>query len=70
MRGEGTLLGVRQQGRSDLRLANLKRDKELLERAHEMAATMVEDGGAALTAMEDELRLFVDEDEAAYLFKS
>jgi hypothetical protein len=35
-----------------------------------MAATMVEDGGAALTAMEDELRLFVDEDEAAYLFKS
>jgi ATP-dependent DNA helicase RecG len=70
MRGEGTLLGVRQQGRSDLRLANLKRDKDLLERAHEMAATMVEDGGAALAAMEDELRLFVDEDEAAYLFKS
>ena len=70
MRGEGTLLGVRQQGRSDLRLANLKRDEDLLERAHEMAAAMVEDGGAALAAMEDELRLFVDEDEAAYLFKS
>jgi ATP-dependent DNA helicase RecG len=70
MRGEGTLLGVRQQGRSDLRLANLKRDKDLLERAHEMAASMVEDGGEALFAMEDELRLFVDEDEAAYLFKS
>jgi ATP-dependent DNA helicase RecG len=70
MRGEGTLLGARQQGRSDLRLANLKRDKDLLEQAHEMAASMVEDGGEALIAMEDELRLFVDEDEAAYLFKS
>jgi ATP-dependent DNA helicase RecG len=70
MRGEGTLLGSRQQGRSDLRLANLKRDKDLLERAHEMAASMVEHGGEALAAMEDELRLFVDEDEAAYLFKS
>jgi ATP-dependent DNA helicase RecG len=70
MRGEGTLLGARQQGRSDLRLANLKRDKDLLEQAHEIAALMVEDGGAALTAMEDELRLFVDEGEAAYLFKS
>jgi ATP-dependent DNA helicase RecG len=70
MRGEGTLLGARQQGRSDLRLANLKRDKDLLEHAHEMAASMVHEGGEALTAMEDELRLFVDEDEAAYLFKS
>jgi ATP-dependent DNA helicase RecG len=70
MRGEGTLLGTRQQGRSDLRLANLKRDKELLEHAHEMAASMVAEGGGALDAMEDELRLFVDEDEAAYLFKS
>ncbi len=70
MRGEGTLLGARQQGRSDLRLANLKRDKDLLERAHEMAASMVGQGGEALAAMEDELRLFVDEDEAAYLFKS
>ena len=70
MRGEGTLLGARQQGRSDLRLANLKRDKDLLERAHELAVSMVEEGGEALAAMEDELRLFVDEDEAAYLFKS
>jgi ATP-dependent DNA helicase RecG len=70
MRGEGTLLGARQQGRSDLRLANLRRDKDLLEQAHDMAASMVEDGGEALAAMEDELRLFVDEDEAAYLFKS
>ena len=35
-----------------------------------MAASMVGQGGEALAAMEDELRLFVDEDEAAYLFKS
>ncbi len=70
MRGEGTLLGSRQRGRSDLVLAKLKSDQDLLESAHEMAASMVAAGGDALEAMEDELRLFVDEDEATYLFKS
>jgi ATP-dependent DNA helicase RecG len=70
MRGEGTLLGSRQRGRSDLVLAKLKSDQDLLESAHEMAASMVAAGGDVLEAMEDELRLFVDEDEATYLFKS
>jgi ATP-dependent DNA helicase RecG len=70
MRGEGTLLGSRQQGRSDLVLAKLKSDMDLLESAHDLAASMVAQGGDALFAMEDELRLFVDEDEATYLFKS
>ena len=70
MRGEGTLLGSRQRGRSDLVLAKLKSDQDLLESAHEMAAFMVAAGGDVLEAMEDELRLFVDEDEATYLFKS
>jgi ATP-dependent DNA helicase RecG len=69
MRGEGTLLGSRQQGRSDLRLARLKTDEDLLVGAQRLAASMVE-RPEALSAMEDELRLFVDEDEATYLFKS
>jgi ATP-dependent DNA helicase RecG len=32
LRGEGTLLGARQRGRSDLRLASLRRDEDLLVR--------------------------------------
>jgi ATP-dependent DNA helicase RecG len=70
MRGEGTLLGARQQGRSDLRLAKLKDDEDLLVGAQQLAASMVEENDDSLAAMEDELRLFVDDDDATYLFKS
>ncbi len=32
LRGQGTVLGIRQKGRSDLRLASLRRDKALVQR--------------------------------------
>jgi ATP-dependent DNA helicase RecG len=69
LRGEGTLLGTRQRGRSDLRLASLRRDGDLLELARGAAAELVEDldGHAELVA---ELRLFLDPEESDYLFKS
>ena len=70
MRGEGTLLGSRQKGRSDLRLARLIADEALLRSAQQLAASIVRRNDEALAAMIDELRLFVDDDEAAYLFKS
>ena len=71
LRGEGTLLGTRQRGRSDLRLASLRRDGDLLAAAQEVASRMVRrDGLAVEPEMIDELRLFVDEDEANYLFMS
>ncbi len=41
MRGEGTLLGVRQKGRSELRLASLSEDADLVVRAHDVAAELV-----------------------------
>lgn len=70
LRGEGTLLGSRQRGRSDLRLASLRRDEELLIASRRVAASMVVgDGLDDEPEMVDELRLFVDEDEANYLFK-
>jgi ATP-dependent DNA helicase RecG len=65
------LLGARQRGRSDLRLANLRRDEELLLAAQVVAAALVEvDGLGGEPELVDELRLFVDDDEADYLFKS
>jgi ATP-dependent DNA helicase RecG len=70
MRGEGTLLGSRQQGRSDLKLAKLKDDEDLLYDAQRLAASMVERRDDALVEMMDELRLFVDDEEGTYLFKS
>ena len=70
MRGEGTLLGARQQGRSDLKLARLKEDEDLLVSAQGLAASIVERHDDALVEMMDELRLFVDDEEATYLFKS
>jgi len=71
LRGEGTLLGSRQRGRSDLRLASLRRDEDLLLAAQRVADTMVRgDGLDAEPEMVDELRLFIDDEEADYLFKS
>ena len=71
LRGEGTLLGARQRGRSDLRLASLRDDEDLLVAARDAASSMVRhDALGANPEMVDELRLFVDDEEAHYLFKS
>ena len=74
LRGEGTLLGARQQGHTDLRLASLSdpEDRILLIEARRVAEVIV-DGDPHLTAHEelaDEIRLFLSEDEGEYLFKS
>jgi len=73
LRGEGTILGARQKGRSDLKLASLRRgDRELVTAARQIAEALLNDDrpsdGTAVLA--DELRLFVGDDEAAYLLKS
>jgi ATP-dependent DNA helicase RecG len=72
LRGEGTLLGARQRGRSDLRLARLRTDGDLLAAARDAANEMASDDDRLATHGEivDELRLFVDDDEADFLFKS
>jgi len=43
LRGEGTLMGDRQKGRNDLRLASLRRDREWVERARTVAVELVGD---------------------------
>ncbi|GAC1312761.1 MAG: ATP-dependent DNA helicase RecG [Acidimicrobiales bacterium] len=72
IRGEGTILGIRQKGRNDLKLASLKRDRELVERAREVAFALVGDGTGlgAHPVLEAEVRDLVDDEEAEYLFKS
>jgi len=72
LRGEGTILGSRQKGRSDLKLAKLRRDADLLRAARQVAEDVVrsdlELGGHPL--LKDEVRLFLDPEEEAFLFKS
>ncbi len=72
LRGEGTILGARQKGRSDLRLARLMSDRDLVVMARQAAERLVGDdpGLARHELLADELRLFVDESEAEFLFKS
>jgi ATP-dependent DNA helicase RecG len=72
LRGEGTIMGTRQKGRSDLKLASLRRDKDLVRSAREVAFSIV-DADPLLSShadIADEIRFLVDEDEAEFLFKS
>jgi ATP-dependent DNA helicase RecG len=71
LRGEGTVLGIRQKGRSDLRLASLRRDKELVRQARRVAEAIV-DADPTLEAhslLAEEVHLFVDEESEEFVLK-
>jgi len=72
LRGEGTVMGERQKGRNDLRLASLRRDREWVEAAREVALVLTGDAGGMMDYpdLADEVRLFLGEAEADYLMKS
>ena len=72
LRGEGTVLGTRQKGRSDLKLASLRRDKEWVAQAREVAFDIVDPDPTLRTheVLAEEVRLLIDDDEAEFLFKS
>ncbi len=72
LRGEGTILGERQKGRNDLKLASLRRDRAVVSQARQAAIGVV-DADPALEAhpgLEAELRLFGDQGDAEFLLKS
>jgi len=71
LRGEGTVLGIRQKGRSDLRLASLRRDKALVRAARAVAEAIVEADPflEAHPLLSDEVHLFVAEEEEEFLLK-
>ncbi len=73
LRGEGAILGTRQKGRSDLKLASLRRgDRPLVEAARRVAESLLAEDPSLEAAphLADEVRLFVGEAEAAFLLKS
>ena len=72
LRGEGTLMNKDQKGRSDLKLASLRRDRELVQLARETAHEIV-DSDPELADNEElrqELTLFLRPEDEEFLFKS
>jgi ATP-dependent DNA helicase RecG len=72
LRGEGTLMNSLQKGASDLKLASLRRDRDLIDMAREAAfsivdadPTMVDNAGLL-----DELDLLLTPEDAEFLFKN
>ena len=72
LRGEGTLMGERQKGRNDLKLASLRRDREWVEKAREVAFELI-DADPDLShhhVLAAEVKLFLGDDDADFLLKS
>jgi ATP-dependent DNA helicase RecG len=72
LRGEGTLMSTSQKGRSDLKLASLRCDRNLVELAREAAFEIV-DADPELARhpdLADELALVFSESDEAFLAKS
>ena len=72
LRGEGTIMGVNQKGRSDLVLASLQRDLELISAARDEAVRLVTDDPElrGLGLMRDELDLLFSDEDEEFLFRS
>ena len=72
LRGEGTVLGARQRGRSDLRLASLRFDRDLIVAARKAAESIVDadPGLRENRVLADELEEIIGEEAAAYVVRS
>jgi len=72
LRGEGTIMNTAQTGRNDLKLASLRRDRELVELAREAAFAVV-DADSDLRhhpELAEELAQFFTDEAEEFLFKS
>ncbi len=72
LRGEGTIMGERQKGRNDLRLASLRRDREWVELARSAAIEILSQDPELIDRPElkEEVDFMLGDDEAEFLMKS
>jgi ATP-dependent DNA helicase RecG len=72
LRGEGTLMNTAQKGRSDLKLASLRRDRELVALARRAAFDIVDNDPLLENnkVLLDELQLLLSSQDEEFLFKS
>jgi len=71
LRGEGTLMNTAQKGRNDLKLASLRRDRELVAKARDAAFWVVDQDPvlAKHPDLADELQLLLSPEDEEFLFK-
>ena len=71
-RGAGTILGIRQKGVTDLKLASLRHDREMVGEARKVAFAIVDSDPGLVEHPElaEEIRSLVDDDDREFLFKS
>jgi ATP-dependent DNA helicase RecG len=72
LRGEGTILGTRQKGVNDLKLASLRKHRKYVALAREVAFDIVgaDPALAHHPGLARELRALVDDEDREYLFKN
>ena len=72
LRGEGTIMNTAQKGRSDLKLASLRRDRDLIELARAAANELIASDPTLTSHKEirDEIDLLLTPDEEEFLFKN
>jgi ATP-dependent DNA helicase RecG len=80
LRGEGTIMGERQKGQNDLRLASLRRDKEMVVLARKVAIDLLDRAEAsaadsasvtdALSALVDDAKVMLGSTDTEYLRKN
>ncbi|MBK5333182.1 MAG: ATP-dependent DNA helicase RecG [Ilumatobacteraceae bacterium] len=72
LRGEGTIMNTAQKGRNDLKLASLRRDRELVSLARDAAFEIVDNDPMLVDhpVLLDELRLLFSAEDEEFLFKS
>ncbi|MFZ9818388.1 MAG: ATP-dependent DNA helicase RecG [Ilumatobacteraceae bacterium] len=72
LRGEGTLMNTAQKGRSDLKLASLRRDRDLIDMAREAAFAIIDEDPTLKKhkVLRDEIELLLTPEEEEFLFKS
>ncbi|RMH82390.1 MAG: ATP-dependent DNA helicase RecG [Actinomyces sp.] len=71
LRGEGTIMGERQKGRSDLKLASLRRDRDTVVTARRVAVEIIDDDPELERHpdLADELTVALGDEDAEFLLK-
>ena len=69
LRGEGTIMGERQKGQNDLRLASLRTDKETVVLARQVAVELLDANDPALPALLDDSAVILGRTDTEFLRK-
>ena len=70
LRGEGTIMGERQKGQNDLRLASLRRDKDTVALAREVAIELLDANDPSLPTLHDDVAVMLGQTDTEFLRKN